>query len=159
MSIRVMSLCWGLPLDHSSLFTLFALADHASDNGEGIYPGNARLARKTSMGLRQSQRNLAHLETHGLIRRAKYPKGGHGRAVEWAINVEFLQTMTSTTWFDMNRDSCDRKGCHLSPGTMTSESPQPSGTIMNREDLSTEEHPRGESESMADYLIRLANLT
>lgn len=159
MSVRVMSNSWGVPLDPSSLLTLMALADHANDDGHSVYPGNKRLAWKTSTSIRQVQRNLKHLQDHGLIRREKYASGGRGKAVEWSINVLLLESMTYTSLFEIKGDICDRKGCHLSTETMTSTSPQPSGTIINREEISiSRENPRAEGEELREYLSRLAEI-
>lgn len=159
MSIKVMSLVWDTPLDTSTLVVLMALADHANEAGASSYPGNNRLAHKTSMSVRMVQKNLKHLEEHGLIRRAKYAKGGRGMAVEWEINVPLLQTMNQSSPFLQNHELCDRKGCRLRHKTMNPSSPQPSGTINNREEISiSEENPRHEGEGLREYLARLSEL-
>lgn len=158
MSVRVMSHCWEIPLDPPSKLALLALADHANDKGFGVYPGNARLARKVSLSVRQVQRLLAHLEEHGIIRREKYAAGGRGRAVEWSINVSllaYLETMSSVSPFPGNHDMCATKGCHLTPETMTSMSPQPSGTIINRADFENESKILLPGESPSQALRRL----
>lgn len=154
-----MTLVWDSPLDSSSLLTLMALADHANEEGASSYPGNKRLSHKTSMSVRQVQNNLRHLEGHGLIRRAKYAGGGRGKAVEWEINVPLLQTMHSSSPFLRNHELCDRKGCNLRPQTMNPSSPQPSGTINNRAEISiSEENPRRADETLGEYLFRLSGI-
>lgn len=156
-----MALCWQVPLDSASKLVLLALADHANDKGLGVYPGNAHLARKVSLKIRQTQNLLAHLESHGLIRREKYAAGGRGKAVEWSLNVALLtllETMHSVTPITENHALCDQKGCTLVPETMHWDAPQSSGTIKNRADLQNEEPelPRLPGESRAAQAKRLA---
>ena len=154
-----MTLVWEVPLDPSSLLTLLALADHANDEGKGVYPGNKRLARKCSTSVRQIQYNLKHLEEHGLIKREKYAKGGRGHAVEWSVNAVLCQTVHEAARFLEKGAMCDRKGCNVDPQSMHWTAPQPSGTIINREDSSiSEENPRREGEGLRDYLARLADI-
>lgn len=144
MSIRVMALCWEIPLDPSSKLLLLALADHANEAGRSVYPGNQRLARKISLQVRQTQNLLAHLELHGLIRREKHSKGGRGRAVEWSISVELLallETVYSSSPFEEKGAVCDVKGCSLVPETMHPSTPQPSVTIINPDEFSS--NPEG----------------
>ena len=132
-----MAICWEAPLDPPSKLLLLALADHANDSGIGIYPGNARLARKVGLKERQLQYLLAHLENHGLIRRENYAKGGRGHAVEWAINVDFLAILK-----------------RVQPNA-----PQPSGTIKNRAELDFEEPeipPRRPGESRVAHAKRIS---
>lgn len=154
MSIKVMALCWEVPLDPPSKLALLALADHANEKGFGVYPGNARLARKVGLKVRQTQNLLAHLERHGLIRREKYGKGGRGHAVEWSINVPllaYLETMSPVAPITENHALCVTKGCTLVQETMHSIAPQPSLTIKNR-DFSNEKSEillPGESPSQA----------
>lgn len=135
-----------LPLDPSSKLVLVVLADHANNDGDGIYPGNVRIARRSSLSVRQAQRCLAHLEGHDLIARARYAKGGKGHAVEWSINVAVVgvwQRVTSESWLPAKGDTCGIKGCHLSAQRVTWVSSQPSGTINNRDDSSIPEIPEG----------------
>lgn len=127
-----------LPLDPSSKLVLVVLADHANNDGEGIYPGNERIARRASLSKRQTQRVLAHLESHGIIRREKWAQGGHGHAVEWSINATLLavsKRVSSTSLLEIYSDTCDVKGCHLGQERVSSTSPQPSGTIKNQADF------------------------
>ena len=135
MSIRLMDAALDLPLDPSSKLVLVVLADHANNDGDGIYPGNDRIARRASLSRRQTMRLLQHLERHDLIARVRYPKGGRGHAVEWSINVGVVaawQRVTSASLLPEKGDMCDIKGCHLGHETVTWASPQPSGTIKNQ---------------------------
>lgn len=160
MSIRIMSKCWEIPLDPASKLVLLGLADHANDAGKGIYPGNARLARKVSLKVRQTQNLLAHLEGHGLIRREKYAGGGRGKAVEWSINVPLLallETMHSVTPITENHALCDQKGCNVAQETMHWDTSQPSGIIINRADFENENLPELlPGESRWQQALRLA---
>lgn len=137
MSIRLMDAALDLPLDSSSKLVLVVLADHANNDGDGIYPGNDRIARRASLSRRQTQRILKHLEEHDLIVRVRYAQGGKGHAVEWSINVGVVaawQRVSSMSPLDPKGDICDTKGCHLGPQRVTWASPQPSGTIINQDD-------------------------
>ena len=159
MSIRLMDAALDLPLDSTSKLVLVVLADHANNDGDGIYPGNTKIARRASISIRQTSRVLKHIEDHGIISRVKYPKGGHGKSVEWAINVGVIALIrsTRTPTSTLNLDVCYTKGCHLIQTTRTWVSTQPSGTIMNPGEHQIPELPeRREGESMGEWLDRIA---
>lgn len=62
-------------------FCLVALADHANDDGRGIYVGQTRLARKLGVSDRSVRSQLAELREAGWIERTKKAKGpGRGGA-------------------------------------------------------------------------------
>lgn len=161
MSVRVMAMCWEIPLDSSTKLLLLALADHANDSGKSVYPGNARLARKVSLSIRQVQNLLGHLEAHGFVKREKYLRGGRGHAVEWSLNTDLLaltESMHSGSSFVGKGEPCFHKGCNLVPESMNSSSPQPSGIIINQTDSSSNEEEIGirlPGESRSEMLQRL----
>lgn len=57
------------PLPAETRLVLVALAEHANPDGEGAWPGVARLADTIGVSERTVRRQLAHLEGLGLIRR------------------------------------------------------------------------------------------
>ena len=88
MSVTLMGAALHLPLPTAPKLLLMGLCDRSSEDGLGVYPGNALMAKFASVSERQVRRLLHELEVEGWIRRDKYPAGGHGRAVEWEINVD-----------------------------------------------------------------------
>src|SRR5437899_3034472 len=74
MSVKVMALVWDA---HQQLkrptatFVMLVLADHASDDGTGIWPSVDRLAPRTRLSTRHVQRTLRCLEGDGLIEKVR----------------------------------------------------------------------------------------
>ncbi len=179
MSAALLGAVFYLPVPKPEKLLLAALADHATDDGSGVYPGNERLAVKTSDTVRNVQRLLHMLEAAGIIARVAYAEGGRGRAVEWAINAPLVYAAarangwTATTkrvramspFGDGKGDMAGAKPRHGGRERVRPMSPQPPVTIMNRVDdvvddppLLSELHPRGEAEELGAYLLRLADL-
>jgi hypothetical protein len=88
MSIKVMSVVFELELNHTDMFILLAMADHADDQGQRCYPSVARLAHKTSYSERQVRRSLRALEKSQIIVPVAYANGGRGLATEYHIHTE-----------------------------------------------------------------------
>jgi hypothetical protein len=66
---------------------LLALADHADNAGANAYPGNIRMARRTSLQRRSIQKTLRELERKGFI----VPDGVMSRgAIRYRLNIEAL---------------------------------------------------------------------
>jgi len=64
MSIKVMTACWErYPNGGGELLLALALADHADDDGENIYPGVESLSRKTLQSKRTIQYQLRKWKT------------------------------------------------------------------------------------------------
>lgn len=81
MSHRASTWAFDQDLPPNDKLLLLALADEANDDGESCYPGQERLARKTSMSVRTVQRRLASLQKCGLIsRRPRFRGEGRGRS-------------------------------------------------------------------------------
>ena len=166
LSIRLMDAALNLPLDHASKLVLVVLADHANNDGDGIYPGNKRIARRASLDVRRVQRCLQHLESHSLVEHVRYAEGGRGKAVEWSINTTmmgFHQSVVAMSSFGEKGDICARKGCHLARETTTLRPPQPSGTIIEPRFAShSEEEPvenvpaRLPDETATEWMLRTA---
>lgn len=62
-------------LPPSLRFCLLALADHANDDGQSIFVGQERLARKLGASVRNVRRHLAELREQGYIERTQTAKG------------------------------------------------------------------------------------
>lgn len=92
MSATLQGAAYYMPLPPAEKMLLLALADHCNDDGVGAWPGNERLATKTSYSVRNVQRILGRLESAGLIARVAHASGGRGFAVEWALNMEVIYT-------------------------------------------------------------------
>jgi hypothetical protein len=91
MSVRIMSEVWDTDLAKPLKMLLLAMADHANDAGDGIYPGAALLATKTSDSVRNVRRLIRLLEDAKLIEAVAYRTGGHGKATRWRINLTQLE--------------------------------------------------------------------
>ncbi len=87
MSATLLGAVFYLDLPHSEKMMLLAMADHADDDGQHIFPGMGRLSAKVSLKERHARNQLAALEKRGYIARVAYPQGGRGHAVEWAIDA------------------------------------------------------------------------
>ena len=87
MSATLQGACYYLRLGGPEKHLLGAMADHANDDGLGVWPGNELLAQKTSRSVRTVQRLLKLLEAADLIARVAHPAGGRGHSVEWALNA------------------------------------------------------------------------
>jgi hypothetical protein len=69
---------------------LLALADHASDEGEGAYPSLTRLERKTALGHSSVIRALDALKLAGYITRQGISKRG---TVDYSLNLPALESL------------------------------------------------------------------
>lgn len=107
-----MSFCWDVDsVDASQRLVLLAYADHASDDGTGIYPAVATVARKTGLSERQVQRVTRSLEAKGLL---LADGEGPKRTRRWRMPVLGGDTMSPLMVTPM------------SPSRVTCVSPEPS---------------------------------
>lgn len=82
-----MSLVWEhYPAGGGELLTALAYADHAHDDGTGIRPSVAYIARKTRQSERTVQRYLAHMREIGWLQTVRNSDGGRGYATEYRVN-------------------------------------------------------------------------
>lgn len=96
MGVYVMSLCFKARLGNPYLKAVaLALADHADDNGNNIWPSVHRVADKTEIAERTVQYKLRDLESLGLI--VCVAEGGKGAkdTREYRFNVELLTKLAS----------------------------------------------------------------
>lgn len=89
MSVTVMSMVWRADLSPNHKLVLLAYADHANDAGESVYPGEVRMADKTSYSRASIRRITAELIEAGYLR--KVGGGYRGKATEYAINLPLLE--------------------------------------------------------------------
>jgi|GEM_PF-1024826 hypothetical protein len=92
MSIKVMTACWErYPNGGGELLLALALADHADDDGENIYPGVESLSRKTRQSKRTIQYQLRKMEDIGWLQLVAHEGGGRGRARQYRVNPDWLK--------------------------------------------------------------------
>lgn len=91
MSIKVMNLVWDhYPEGGSELLLILALADHADDAGDRVYPSVQTMARKTRMSERAVQYLLRRIQERGLLVLVE-PGGGRNRTARYRINIDRIE--------------------------------------------------------------------
>lgn len=169
MSASLMGAVFYLPdISTSDLAVLLALADHANDAGEHVYPGNDRLAFKSKMTVRGVQKALARLQEANLIAVAQHPHGGRGMAKEWHLNASKIYTLaTNHGWangaprsrFPVERVNTVPERVNVETVKGEHGSPQPSGNHQEPDSLRLQnENPRQPGESAGAYAQRIAAL-
>jgi hypothetical protein len=84
-----MSLVWEIKFPTlSQKVTLLKLADHATDEGEGVFPANDSLAYQLGSEKRSVQRWIKSLEQAELIMLVHRGGNGPGDTNRWQINVD-----------------------------------------------------------------------
>lgn len=149
MSVRIMTMCYDARFGSSSRKAVaVALADHADDNGEHVYPSVAALAYKTELAGRTVQRALRDLEEMGLI--VVMSGGGQGPkdTREWRFDLGVLGCLImgdSVSPIDPSKGDTvpPSKGDGVSPSaplrvTLSPKKgdtvpPEPSGTIKKKD--------------------------
>lgn len=85
MSVRMINLVWEhYPEGGSELLTALALADHAHDNGAGIWASVAHLARKTRQSERTLQYHLRRMQGSGWLQLVEEARGGRASTTDLA---------------------------------------------------------------------------
>ncbi len=119
MSATLLGAVFYLSLPEWEKLMLAAMADHASDDGQHVFPGTARLALKASAKDRHARRLLASLEEKGYIARVAYPKGGRGHAVEWAVDAARVYAEARANgWTQKTRRDGAAFGVNPAPGDL-----------------------------------------
>lgn len=86
-----MTLVWEhYPTGGGELLTALAYADHAHDDGTGIRPSVAYMARKTRQSERTIQMHLASMRLSGWLLTVRHAFGGRGRATEYRVNPAWI---------------------------------------------------------------------
>lgn len=92
MSVSVMSEVFKrYPNGDGEMLLALAIADHADDRGEHIWPSIGSLAKKTRQSERSVQRQLRKMEADGWLIRVSVKKIGRGQTVEYRINPDWLK--------------------------------------------------------------------
>lgn len=92
MSIRIMSMVWDrYPASGGELLLALAMADHAHDNGAGIYAGVQTLASKTRQSVRTVQYQLKAMQASGWLIKVGKGDGGRSRHATYRINPDWLK--------------------------------------------------------------------
>ncbi len=87
-----MSACWErYPNGGGELLLALALADHADDNGENVYPSVESLSRKTRQSKRTVQYQLRNMQDRGWLQLVSHEGGGRGRSREYRINPDWIK--------------------------------------------------------------------
>lgn len=85
MSAKQTGLVWELQLPHNEARVLMAMADHADQEGNNVYPGVPLLAWRTGYTTRQVRRILAILQEKGLI--IVEEEGGGRRTTRYRLDL------------------------------------------------------------------------
>lgn len=151
-----MSLVWEhYPAGGGELLTALAYADHAHDDGTGVRPSVAYVARKTRQSERTVQRYLTQMRKSGWLLTVRHGDGGRGRATEYRINPLWITNPVKLAPFAeirAERVTTDaQKGDTGGMKRVTPVSPQPSLTVL--EPTTTSETDLGKSPGSVDKLI------
>lgn len=96
MSIAIMSRLFKLTLGSCERKLLaIRLADFADDDGRGIYPGVARLARETDLSERTVQRKLKEFVDEGILIVKAEASGRPGQATRYDFDLAALDRLAS----------------------------------------------------------------
>jgi hypothetical protein len=151
-----MSLVWEhYPAGGGELLTALAYADHAHDDGTGVRPSVAYIARKTRQSERTVQRYLTQMRESGWLLTVRHGDGGRGRATEyrinplWIINPVRLTPFAETQAERMTNGA--QKGDTGGMKRVTPVSPQPSLIVL--EPTTTSETDLKQTSVPVDKLI------
>ncbi len=126
-----MTLVWEhYPEGGSELLTALAYADHAHDDGTGIRPSVAYIARKTRQSERSVQRHLDCMRKKGWLLTVRYGDGGRGKATEYRINPLWITNPDKVTPFPQRVSGRAEKGDMGGRKRVTPMAPQPPRTVI-----------------------------
>lgn len=92
MSVEVMSMVFKrYPNGGGEMLLALALADHANDQGTGIYPSIASLAEKTRQSVRAVQYQLRAMEAAGWLILVNSGNGGRNQRREYRVSDLWLK--------------------------------------------------------------------
>lgn len=101
-----MNFIWhAYPQGGSELLLMLALADHADDTGDRIYPSVQTMARKTRMSERTVQYLLRRMQERGWLLLVE-PGGGRNRTARYRIVIEAIGNSAD---FAPNRKGCKQE--------------------------------------------------
>jgi hypothetical protein len=155
-------------LNQSAGCVLTVLADHASDDGDHVYPGNELIAFKARMTVRGVQKALVRLQEAGLITVARHPHGGRGMAKDWKINATMVYEQAAANgWangaprsrFKTERVNVVPERVNVNAVKGERGSPQPLENHKEPASLKLQtENPRQPGESAGAYAARIGTL-
>ncbi len=129
-----MSLVWEhYPAGGGELLTALAYADHAHDDGSGIRPSIAYIAKKTRQSERTVQRYVAEMRGRKWLLTVRRADGGRGYATEYRVNPLWITNPDRLSPFEHSDEkrvtSEVKKGDTGGMKRVTPVSSQPSLTI------------------------------
>jgi hypothetical protein len=133
MSIRVMSWVWeNGPTDQGELLVMLALADFANDAGK-CWPSMQSIARKARLTERGAQKIVRRLQSAGML--SIVTGGGRGGCNTYIVNTGNPEQETPN---DVHPEPRSPRTTGHKPRTRVQEtpntgSPEPSGTVKNRQ--------------------------
>jgi hypothetical protein len=134
MSIKIMSLVWEhYPTGGGELLTALAYADHAHDDGAGVRPSIAHMARKTRQSERTIQTHVATMRRTTWLLTVCHAGGGRGRATEYRINPMWISNPASFAPFLRPLESVQvegEKGAANGAKGRKARAPQPPRTVI-----------------------------
>jgi len=161
MSVKLMSMVFDAEINDmtaedgrnvsasSAAFVLLALADHANDNGEYIYPSESLLAVKTKLSERTVKACMSALRINGYLTLKGKSKLGTN---EYVMNIERLLVRSVAMTRDVSPCQNEVSPCHESSVTMTHNT-----SIKHKETLMQEqEKPATEKDELIEILRQAA---
>lgn len=125
MSIKVMNLVWDhYPEGGNEMLLLLALADHANDAGDRIYPSVETMAAKTRLSERTVQYLLRRIEERGWLEMVERG-GGRGHAARYRIPVERFSNGANLAPFEKRVQTTAGKGAKTDEKGATAIAPEP----------------------------------
>lgn len=129
MSVKIMSLVFDhYPGQGGELVLALSLADHAHEDGGGIFPSIPALAKKTRQSERTVQRQLRRLEDQAWLQCVERSHGGRSRASRYRINPDWVRDPAVFDWAE--------NGDKLSP--LESDKPRQNVTVSAPETVTSE---------------------
>jgi hypothetical protein len=115
-----MSLVWEINFPtQTQKLTLLKLADHATDNGSSVFPGNNALSHQVGCDRRTIQRTIRQLEGAEIIKLTHRGGNGEGDTNRWQIDVDQLIKLATGEACLKSEDGClqavENKGGELPP--------------------------------------------
>jgi DNA-binding PadR family transcriptional regulator len=105
VSVEMMTLVFKhYPGQGGELVLALSVADHAHDDGRGIFPSIPALAVKTRQSERTVQRQLRDMEQKGWLQCEQRSAGGRNRSSRYRINPEWIEAPQAFAWKAVNGD-------------------------------------------------------
>jgi len=86
----MMNTVWSLDVPMTEAHLLLALADHADDDGNNVFPTVGYLAWKTNLTERGVRKMMARFRDRGVLIPMDRESGGRGRSVMYRLDLEPL---------------------------------------------------------------------